>query len=174
MCFQFIVFAHHRSVLNRLCEFASARDESYIRIDGSVPSKERFDLVERFQQSSACRLAILAITAAGVAITLTAASTVFFAELFWTPGAMLQAEDRAHRIGQTSTVRVFYFLARQTIDDMIWPLIQKKMKTLGEVVEGVKNQDMALGGFSSDSNFDEQGESSPNATIEGHTHRVIF
>jgi SWI/SNF-related matrix-associated actin-dependent regulator of chromatin subfamily A-like protein 1 len=162
------VFAHHRAVMDRLCEFLAKdrQDElqNFIRIDGSVPSKERFDLVDRFQRSSTCRVAVLAITAAGVAITLTAASTVFFAELFWTPGSMLQAEDRAHRIGQTSTVRVFYFLARGSVDDVIWPLVQKKMKTLGEVVEGVKNHDMALSYFGADSDV---GESSLTATIEG-------
>ena len=163
------MFAHHRAVLDRLCGFISDRGDSFIRIDGSVSSKDRFDLVEKFQQSSTCRVAVLAITSAGVAITLTAASTVFFAELFWTPGALLQAEDRAHRIGQTSAVRVFYFLGRSTIDDIIWPMILKKMKTLGEVVEGVKNCDMGLNGGAADGEYD--AESSLTATIEGKNTR---
>lgn len=75
---------------------------------------------------------MLGITAAGIALTLTAASTLFFLELYWTPGVMLQAEDRVHRIGQLQDVKVFYIFAEDTIDELLWPLIRKKMKLLGE------------------------------------------
>ena len=52
-----------------------------------------------------------------MAITLTASSTVWFAEMFWTPGLLIQAEDRAHRIGQTNDVNVRYYVAHDTLDD---------------------------------------------------------
>lgn len=67
---------------------------------------------------------------------------MLFAELFWTPGALVQAEDRAHRIGQTSEVHVTYLLTKGTVDDVLWPLVQKKMQTLGEIVEGEENVGM--------------------------------
>jgi SWI/SNF-related matrix-associated actin-dependent regulator of chromatin subfamily A-like protein 1 len=60
----------------------------------------RQDQITAFQTDPSVRVALLGITAAGVAVTLTAASTVWFAELFWTPAIMIQAEDRCHRIGQ--------------------------------------------------------------------------
>ena len=101
-------------------------------------SKERQNRIEKFQNKSTCRVALLSITSAGVAITLTAASTVYFAELFWTPASLLQAEDRAHRIGQTAEVNIYYFRSQGTVDDVLWPLLQHKIKTLGEVFEGVK------------------------------------
>jgi hypothetical protein len=81
-----------------------------------------------------------------VAITLTAASSVFFAELFWTPGSMLQAEDRVHRIGQLSPVHIMYFLGTDTVDNVLWPLLQKKMKTLGELFEGERNAELVAEG----------------------------
>ena len=53
-----------------------------------------------------------------------------------TPGSLIQAEDRVHRIGQTAPVIVIYFLADGTVDDVVWPMIRRKMLMLGEVVEG--------------------------------------
>ena len=131
---QVLVFCHHRSVMEGLANMLTQRGEEYIRIDGQTPSKERHSRVQRFQTSSQCRVAILAITAAGIAITLTAASTVYFAELFWTPAALLQAEDRAHRIGQVNTVKVTYFLARNSVDVLLWPMVRQKMKLLGKIL----------------------------------------
>ena len=61
-----------------------------IRIDGSSPTHERHASVEKFQSDETVRVAVLSILAAGVGITLTAASTVVFAEMHWTPGVLEQ------------------------------------------------------------------------------------
>ena len=66
-------------------------------------------------------------------LTLTAASLVVFAELYWNPGVLLQAEDRVHRIGQQNSVNVHYLIARDTLDDRLWGLIKEKMVTLERV-----------------------------------------
>lgn len=52
---------------------------------------------------------------------------VVFAELYWTPAQLLQAEDRCHRIGQASVVKVQYLVAKGSLDDALWPLIQRKV-----------------------------------------------
>lgn len=137
-----LVFGHHKAVLDSIVHFLSHRNVEFVRIDGQTLGKERHSNVLRFQKSGSCRIAVLAITAAGTALTLTAAATVFFAELFWTPGSLLQAEDRVHRIGQTSTVVINYFVAKGSVDEILWPLLRKKMRTLGEVVEGEEGLDL--------------------------------
>jgi len=73
---------------------------------------------------------VLSITAANTGLNLTAATTVIFAELYWNPGALVQAEDRIYRIGQKNSVTITYLLAENTADDYIWPLVQNKLDVL--------------------------------------------
>ena len=95
------VFAHHVFVLDELVREVGLSNaeggHQYIRIDGSTSPKHRQAQIKAFQTDPSIRIAVLGITAAGVAVTLTASSTVWFAELFWTPALMIQAEDRCHR-----------------------------------------------------------------------------
>ena len=94
------IFAHHISVLDAIRDGAglcNSKGEKFIRIDGSTMPRERQDRINAFQTDPRIRVALLGITAAGVAVTLTASATVWFAELFWTPAIMIQAEDRCHR-----------------------------------------------------------------------------
>jgi SWI/SNF-related matrix-associated actin-dependent regulator 1 of chromatin subfamily A len=105
-----IVFAHHMIMLDGLEDAISQKGYKYMRIDGTVGSEERHNRVNNFQEDSKIVVALLSITAAGVGLTLTASSTIVFAELHWTPGIMIQAEDRAHRIGQKSSVNCHYLI----------------------------------------------------------------
>jgi hypothetical protein len=135
------IFAHHLSVLNSIQELAGLSNEKdssskYIRIDGSTLPKRRQEHINDFQTDPSIRVALLGITAAGVAVTLTACSNVWFAELFWTPAIMVQAEDRCHRIGQQARVRCLYFVAKGTLDDVLFRLLEKKLQDIGEFVEG--------------------------------------
>lgn len=75
------------------------------------------------------RVALLSLKAAYCGITLTAAHTVVFAELYWTPGICIQAEDRVHRIGQSNSVNVQYLVGRGTVDEILWRMLCKKVST---------------------------------------------
>lgn len=130
---KFLVFAHHKLVLDHITNELGNKNIRYIRIDGATPSAERQQLCEEFQYSSKSCVAVLSITAANMGLTLHSAALVVFAELFWNPGVLIQAEDRVHRIGQTTSVDIHYLVAKGTADDHLWPMIQKKMNVLEQV-----------------------------------------
>nr|XP_018904491.1 PREDICTED: SWI/SNF-related matrix-associated actin-dependent regulator of chromatin subfamily A-like protein 1 [Bemisia tabaci] len=129
---KFLIFAHHTDVLDAISELLEEKKTYYIRIDGGVSSDERKDVCDQFQFDDKFRVAVLSITAASTGLTLTAANLVVFAELFWNPGILCQAEDRAHRIGQESSVVVQYLIAKGTADDYLWPLVEKKLNILNQ------------------------------------------
>jgi SNF2 family DNA or RNA helicase len=105
------IFAHHIYVLDEIVKLVGLSNKQgsrkrFIRIDGSTSPKERQAQIVAFQTDPDIRIAVLGITAAGVAVTLTASSTVWFAELFWTPALMIQAEGKqifSQRSGATVT-----------------------------------------------------------------------
>ena len=81
------------------------------------------------------RIAILSIMAAGTGVTLTRVSRVVFGELFWVPGVMIQAEDRAHRISQTQPVEITHLMGTETLDTYVHPSLCKKLATLDSLVD---------------------------------------
>ncbi|KAL1561377.1 DNA helicase [Salvia divinorum] len=136
---KFLIFAHHQPMIDAIHKFLLKKKVECIRIDGSTPAASRQALVTDFQEKDSIKAAVLSIKAGGIGLTLTAASTVIFAELSWTPGDIIQAEDRAHRIGQVSSVNVQYLLANDTVDDIIWDVIQHKLENLGQMLDGQEN-----------------------------------
>ncbi len=151
---KFLVFGHHQDVLDGIAHFMNTHRIEHIQIDGRTPGHARHELVTHFQNEPNCRVGVLSMTAAGTGLTLTAASTVVFAELFWNPGTLRQCEDRAHRIGQVSSVNVHYLVAAGTIDEMIWDLIDHKLEVLGEALNGQEDKLQVDENLSRDCNLD--------------------
>jgi hypothetical protein len=141
-----VVFAHHKEVMDYIETNLASKYKGrlgMIRIDGSVPPAERALRVKKFQSNINVRLAILSMTAAGVGLTLTAASDIVFAELHWTPGVLAQCEDRCHRIGQASSVSVMYCICKDeevSVDISLWSMLSRKVSNLGRVVDGERGQ----------------------------------
>lgn len=133
---KFLVFAHHHSVLDGIQQKLDALDVKHIRIDGSTIAKKRQENVNQFQTDEKTRVAVLSITACGQGLTLTAAHTVVFAELYWVPGQMMQAEDRVHRIGQEHSVDIHYCIAENTIDETLFGSLNKKARDTSAVLDG--------------------------------------
>ena len=142
---KFLIFGHHMDVLDGISQALAKKKIAFIRIDGKTQSIKRQPLVDEFQTNSKIRVAVLSITAAGVGLTLTAAQNVIFAELYYNPGALMQAEDRAHRIGQRGNVQVHYLVARGTVDEHMFRLLNKKISILGETLDGVSGTKLEVG-----------------------------
>jgi SWI/SNF-related matrix-associated actin-dependent regulator 1 of chromatin subfamily A len=119
-----VVFAHHQAVIDALRD--GLHDFGVVKITGETEVKARQGLVELFQTDSNVRVFIGSIGAAGVGLTLTAASHVVFVELDWTPSNVNQAEDRCHRIGQRESVLVQHLVMRDTLDARICQLMVEK------------------------------------------------
>nr|XP_025608712.1 SWI/SNF-related matrix-associated actin-dependent regulator of chromatin subfamily A-like protein 1 isoform X3 [Arachis hypogaea] len=96
---KFHIFAHHQPMIDAIHECLLKKKVGCIWIDGGTPAASRQQLVTDFRYQGSCSM-VLSIKAGGVGLTLTAASTVIFTEQSWTPGDLIQAKDRAYRIGQ--------------------------------------------------------------------------
>ena len=123
-----ILFAHHIDVIDKL---SSAFPDISVKFTGEMTAEDKQKSVDKFQNDANCKIFIGSIMAAGVGITLTAANTVVFHELEWTPSAISQAEDRAHRIGQKENVLVQHLVIDGSIDSML----AKKIKSKQEIIE---------------------------------------
>ncbi|CAD8201201.1 unnamed protein product [Paramecium octaurelia] len=141
---KFLFFAHHQDVLDAVQEYCIQNNIQYMRIDGSVSIEQRHLNVQMFQNNDSIRIAILSVTSANYGITLTAASTIVFGEMHWTPAIMMQAEDRAHRIGQVQCVDCHYLIGDGTLDDHIFNKIENKMNTVSNFIDGQKQNLGAL------------------------------
>jgi SWI/SNF-related matrix-associated actin-dependent regulator 1 of chromatin subfamily A len=137
-----VVFATHIFTIDALMnEFKTGIVRDDVIITGAV----RDEAVRRFQEEKTTRLFIGNIKAAGVGITLTAASTVAFLELGWSPGEHDQAEDRIHRIGQgAESINVYYLLATDTIEEKIARLLDHKRKVVNRVLDGMGTEEESL------------------------------
>ncbi|NXM24711.1 ZRAB3 endonuclease, partial [Oxyruncus cristatus] len=172
---KFLVFAHHLSMLQACTEAAIENKVRYIRIDGSVPSAERIHLVNQFQKDPETRVAILSIQAAGQGLTFTAATHVVFAELYWDPGHIKQAEDRAHRIGQSSSVNIHFLIAKGTMDTLMWAMLNRKAKVTGSTLNGRKEKMQAEEGDKEKWDFLSFAETwTPNESLEDPRNELLF
>ncbi|KAM6332716.1 DNA annealing helicase and endonuclease ZRANB3 isoform 1-T2 [Podargus strigoides] len=172
---KFLVFAHHLSMLQACTEAVIENKVRYIRIDGSVPSAERIHLVNQFQKDPDTRVAILSIQAAGQGLTFTAATHVVFAELYWDPGHIKQAEDRAHRIGQCSSVNIHFLIAKGTMDTLMWAMLNRKANVTGSTLNGKKEKIQAEEGDKEKWDFLSFAETwTPNESLEDSKNELLF
>ena len=127
-----VVFAHHHVVIDKLMEELGS---AAVKVTGDTPMQKRQDAVDRFQNDPSCLYFVGNIKAAGVGLTLTAASHVVFAELTYVPAEIQQAEDRCHRIGQRNSVLVQHLVLENSIDANMSRAIVQKMGVIEKALD---------------------------------------
>jgi SWI/SNF-related matrix-associated actin-dependent regulator of chromatin subfamily A-like protein 1 len=134
-----VVFGIHIPIVGAM----SDRYGPDIRIQGDVDAVARAKAVDAFQSDPATKVLCSSIAAGGVGITLTAASDVLLVEQGWTPADLDQAVDRCHRIGQRDSVTGWVMITKDTVDEDIYALVEKKRVHVDAVVDGVEGKETA-------------------------------
>ena len=132
-----VVFGWHRATVDEIAiNFSNG-----VKIQGGITAERRQEAVDLFQNSDGQKVIACNIKAAGVGLTLTAASDVLFLEQGWTPSDMEQGADRCHRIGQKDSVTAWLMLAANTIDEDIAALISHKRNIVDRAIDGTDEDD---------------------------------
>lgn len=129
-----IVFSNWASMTNVAKNLLASYNPAYIT--GETTPEDRMREVNKFQQDKSCKVIIGTIGAMGTGLTLTAAQTVIFLDSPWNRALKDQAEDRAHRIGTKGTVNIITLCCKDTIDERIEDIVEKKGAISDALVDG--------------------------------------
>lgn len=127
-----LVFSQFVKHLELVRQFLKASKIDYAYLDGS--STDRKEQVERFNREKSLKVFLISIKAGGLGLNLTEADYVFILDPWWNPAVEAQAVDRAHRIGQKNQVFTYKFITRNSVEEKILLLQQKKMKLTTELI----------------------------------------
>ncbi len=128
-----LIFSQFRTQLLEIEKSIAERGWTSLRLDGQ--SRNRQQLVDRFQQVDGPPVFLISLKAGGYGLNLTAADTVVHFDPWWNPAAEAQATDRAHRIGQIRPVTVYRLLTRGTVEEKVVRLQAKKRELASAIDE---------------------------------------
>lgn len=129
-----LVFSQFTSLLAYVRKHLDEEGIEYAYLDGQT--RNRGEVVERFQTDPSCNLFVMSLKAGGVGLNLTAAGYVFLLDPWWNPAVEAQAIDRAHRIGQTQPVFSYRLIVRDTVEEKILELQRSKSQLADSILEG--------------------------------------
>lgn len=129
-----IIFSNWESMTEVAREKLKSYNPAYIT--GATKADERMKEVDRFQTDDKCKVIVGTIGAMGTGLTLTAAQNVIFLDSPWNMALKAQAEDRAHRIGTKGTVNIITLVCKNTLDERIEELVEKKGQIADALVDG--------------------------------------
>ena len=125
----FSQFVKHLAIYRK---YFDAENTTYAYLDGSTT--DRGDVVKEFQTNSEIKLFLISIKAGGVGLNLTEADYVFILDPWWNPAVEQQAIDRTHRIGQTKNVFIYKFITKDSVEEKILALQNRKRKVAESLI----------------------------------------
>lgn len=131
-----IVFGIHKKMVRGLYDHFKSLS---VVVDGSVTGKKRQHAFQSFTNDKRIRILFGNLRAAGVGWNGTAAEATVTVEIGWTPGEHDQADDRIHRIGQKQKTTSYYLVARDTVEERLCEVVQKKKVHLRNILDGVND-----------------------------------
>ena len=131
-----IIFCNFTDSLNKISDHFG---KSAVKVDGSMTKPSRQHSVDEFQDNEKIKVFVGNIKAAGVGITLTAAEAVIMNDLSFVPSDHAQAEDRAYRYGQKNNVLVYYPIFENTIEGIIYDILNNKKQVIATVMGDNQN-----------------------------------
>jgi SNF2 family DNA or RNA helicase len=129
-----LIFSQFVKSLKIIRQYMDKHDYKYSYLDGSVSAKKRKEQIKNFQSNDNIRLFLLSLKAGGTAINLTAADYVILFDPWWNPAVETQAVDRAHRIGQNQRVIAYKMIVKNTVEEKILELQEKKKELVENII----------------------------------------
>src|SRR5215208_5932703 len=127
------------AIMNIMEDFLHFKHYRYLRLDGSTKSDDRSLLLKKFNEpGSEYFVFLLSTRAGGLGLNLQTADTVIIFDSDWNPHQDLQAQDRAHRIGQKNEVRILRLICQKSIEETILARAQYKLDIDGKVIQAGK------------------------------------
>lgn len=128
-----LIFSQFTSMLERVKEKLNALSLDYFYLDGKTPVNDRKAMIDSFQ-SGERSLFLLSLKAGGTGLNLTGADMVIHLDPWWNPAVEEQATDRVYRIGQTNRVQVFKLITKDSIEEKIYALQERKNAFVTEMI----------------------------------------
>ena len=129
-----LIFSQFTSMLHVIRESLEKAGISFFYLDGQTPSKERVQLVDRFNNGES-DIFLISLKAGNTGLNLTGADTVILYDLWWNPAVEEQAAGRAHRMGQKNVVQVIRLITKGTIEEKMYELQERKKELIETVLE---------------------------------------
>ena len=129
-----LIFSQFLGMLALIKEKLKENNVVFEYFDGSTSPADREKAIQNFQNNDECRVFLISLKAGGVGLNLTAADYVYIVDPWWNPAVEQQAIDRTHRIGQTKNIFAYRMICKDTIEDKILQLQERKRILAKELI----------------------------------------